>query len=125
MPVFSRFRAIPLRSRAIPAISARFHLDQAGTTMNATNATRGAIMNAQVVRGTVKFFLALRGYGFAVPEGAEPGARDVYLHWSQIVDQDQPGRKTLAPGQVIQFQIVRGKNGRLAAINIQSADIAG
>ena len=82
-------------------------------------------MNAQVVRGTVKFFLALRGYGFAVPEGAEPGERDVYLHWSQIVDQDQPGRKTLAPGQVIQFQIVRGKNGRLAAINIQSADSAG
>ena len=82
-------------------------------------------MNAQVVRGTVKFFLALRGYGFAVPEGAEPGERDVYLHWSQIVDRDQPGRKTLASGQVVQFQIVRGKNGKLAAINIQPAEIAG
>ena len=82
-------------------------------------------MNAQLIRGTVKFFLAPRGYGFAVPEGAEPGERDVYLHWSQIVDPDQPGRKTLAPGQVVQFQIVRGKNGRLAAINIQPAEFAG
>jgi superfamily II DNA/RNA helicase len=54
--------------------------------------------------GTVKFFNAGRGYGFISRERGD----DVFVHFSNIVGD---GFKTLNEGQVVEFDVVRGKKG--------------
>jgi len=60
-----------------------------------------------MVRGTVKWFNADKGYGFLAVEGQD----DVVVHWSKIVSD---GYKTLEDGQQVEFQIVDGPKGREA-----------
>jgi len=60
-----------------------------------------------MVRGTVKWFNADKGYGFLAVEGQD----DVFVHWSKIVSA---GYKTLEDGQQVEFQIVDGPKGREA-----------
>ena len=54
-----------------------------------------------MVRGTVKWFNADKGYGFLAVDGQD----DVFVHWSKIVSD---GYKTLEDGQHVEFQIVVG-----------------
>jgi CspA family cold shock protein len=58
--------------------------------------------------GRVKWFNENKGYGFIEQEGGE----DVFVHYSAIVED---GFKTLAEGQKVQFEIVRGEKGLQAA----------
>ena len=60
-----------------------------------------------MVRGTVKWFNADKGYGFLAVDGED----DVFVHWSKIVSD---GYKTLEDGQHVEFQIVDGPKGREA-----------
>ncbi|MEV0289205.1 cold shock domain-containing protein [Kribbella sp. NPDC050820] len=60
-----------------------------------------------MVRGTVKWFNADKGYGFLAVAGQD----DVFVHWSKIVSD---GYKTLEDGQQVEFQIVDGPKGREA-----------
>jgi cold shock CspA family protein len=60
-----------------------------------------------MVRGTVKWFNADKGYGFLAVDGQD----DVFVHWSKIVSD---GYKTLQDGQQVEFQIVDGPKGREA-----------
>ena len=60
-----------------------------------------------MVRGTVKWFNADKGYGFLAVDGQD----DVFVHWSKIVSD---GYKTLEDGQQVDFQIVEGPKGREA-----------
>ncbi len=60
-----------------------------------------------MVRGTVKWFNADKGYGFLAVDGQD----DVFVHWSKIVSD---GYKTLEDGQNVEFQIVDGPKGREA-----------
>ena len=60
-----------------------------------------------MVRGTVKWFNADKGYGFLAVDGQD----DVFVHWSRIVSD---GYKTLEDGQNVEFQIVEGPKGREA-----------
>jgi cold shock CspA family protein len=60
-----------------------------------------------MVRGTVKWFNADKGYGFLAVDGQD----DVFVHWSKIVSD---GYKTLEDGQNVEFQIVEGPKGREA-----------
>jgi CspA family cold shock protein len=60
-----------------------------------------------MVRGTVKWFNADKGYGFLAVDGQD----DVFVHWSRIVSD---GYKTLEDGQQVDFQIVDGPKGREA-----------
>ncbi|HET6740008.1 MAG TPA: cold shock domain-containing protein [Kribbella sp.] len=60
-----------------------------------------------MVRGTVKWFNADKGYGFLAVDGHD----DVFVHWSKIVSD---GYKTLEDGQHVEFQIVDGPKGREA-----------
>jgi len=60
-----------------------------------------------MVRGTVKWFNADKGYGFLAIDGQD----DVFVHWSKIVSD---GYKTLEDGQNVEFQIVEGPKGREA-----------
>ncbi|MFF0345062.1 cold shock domain-containing protein [Kribbella sp. NPDC004875] len=63
-----------------------------------------------MVRGTVKWFNADKGYGFLAVEGGDD-VDDVFVHWSKIVSD---GYKTLEDGQRVEFQIVDGPKGREA-----------
>jgi cold shock protein len=60
-----------------------------------------------MVRGTVKWFNADKGYGFLAVDGQD----DVFVHWSKIVSD---GYKTLEDGQQVEFRIVDGPKGREA-----------
>jgi CspA family cold shock protein len=64
--------------------------------------------------GTVKWFNDSKGFGFITPES---GGEDLFAHFSAIQSQ---GFKTLAEGQRVSFDIVRGPKGQQAA-NIQTA----
>lgn len=61
-----------------------------------------------MVRGTVKWFNADKGYGFIDVDGDE----DVFVHWSKI---NMEGFKTLDNGQSVQLEVVDGPKGREAA----------
>ena len=64
-------------------------------------------------RGTVKWFNEKKGYGFIHQES---GGEDVFVHYSAIANQ---GFRTLAEGQEVTFDIVKGPKG-LQAANVQA-----
>ena len=57
-----------------------------------------------MAQGTVKFFNADKGYGFISRESGD----DVFVHFSNIAGD---GFKTLSEGQVVEFDVARGKKG--------------
>lgn len=64
--------------------------------------------------GTVKFFNAVRGFGFIAPEG---GDKDVFVHISAV---ERAGLGSLTEGQRIAFDVVT-ERGKLAADNLKAA----
>lgn len=62
-----------------------------------------------MAKGTIKWFSDQKGYGFVTPEG---GKKDVFVHYSAVKGD---GFKTLAEGQLIEFDIVSGPKGEQAA----------
>jgi cold shock protein len=61
-----------------------------------------------VTVGTVKWFNADKGYGFIAPESGE----DAFVHFSAI---QSTGYRSLAEGQVVEFDITQGSKGPQAA----------
>ncbi len=59
-------------------------------------------------RGTVKWFSAVRGYGFI---GADEG-EDIFVHFSSI---NMDGFRKLEAGQEVEFRIEAGPKGLQAA----------
>lgn len=66
-------------------------------------------------QGTVKWFNATKGYGFIQPAD---GTADVFVH---ITDVQRSGLTGLREGEVIEFDVQRGNNGKLSACNLKSA----
>lgn len=64
--------------------------------------------------GTVKFFDAVKGFGFIQPEGGE---KDVFVHVSAV---QRAGMDSLAEGQRVSFDVVT-ERGKLAASNLKTA----
>jgi CspA family cold shock protein len=63
-----------------------------------------------MARGRVKWFNDAKGYGFIEQEGGD----DVFVHFSAI---QMDGFKTLAEGQVVEFEVKQGDKG-LHATNV-------
>ncbi|HZU88925.1 MAG TPA: cold-shock protein [Stellaceae bacterium] len=65
--------------------------------------------------GIVKWFNAQRGYGFIQPED---GSKDVFVHISAV---ERSGIGNLHEGQRLSFDIERGQQGRVSAVNLRQA----
>jgi CspA family cold shock protein len=68
---------------------------------------------AEVAIGSVKWFNESKGFGFITQDGGE----DVFVHYSSIQGD---GFKTLAEGERLEFDVVRGPKG-LQAANVRKA----
>ncbi len=55
-------------------------------------------------KGRVKWFSEAKGYGFIEREEGE----DVFVHYTAI---QMDGFKTLAEGQEVEFEVIRGEKG--------------
>jgi len=65
-----------------------------------------------MTKGTVKWFNGQKGYGFIAPED---GSEDAFVHISAL---ELAGLSGLDEGQQVEFELVRGRNGKMAAQNI-------
>ena len=63
--------------------------------------------------GSVKWFNEAKGFGFIQQDGGE----DVFVHYSAI---QSDGFKTIAEGERLEFDVVRGPKG-LQAANVRRA----
>jgi len=63
--------------------------------------------------GKVKFYNEERGYGFVEREGKA----DVFAHFTDIVEEQRS--RGLVEGDMVQFQVRRGRDGRDRAYKIQ------
>ena len=65
--------------------------------------------------GTVKWFNTTKGYGFIQPED---GSKDVFVHISAV---ERAGLRSLVDGQKVTFNIEQGRDGKSAAVDLQTA----
>ena len=66
-----------------------------------------------MIKGTVKWFNMTKGYGFIEPED---GSADAFVH---ITTVQQAGLAGLNEGQKVEFELQPGRNGKMAAANLQ------
>ena len=64
--------------------------------------------------GTVKFFNATKGFGFIAPQD---GSKDVFVHISAV---ERAGLATLKENQKVSFELERGANGKVSAVNLKA-----
>lgn len=69
--------------------------------------------------GTVKFFNESKGYGFIAPES---GGNDAFVHITAV---EQAGMRTLRENQRVSYDLQEDRRGKMAAVNLKSADDAG
>jgi CspA family cold shock protein len=72
-------------------------------------------MEGRMSVGTVKWFNSQKGYGFIQPDD---GAKDVFVHISAV---EASGLGNLNEGQKLSFDIERGQQGKVSAVNLKKA----
>lgn len=65
-----------------------------------------------MTKGTVKWFNVAKGFGFIAPED---GSKDAFVHISAV---ERAGLSGLAEGQVVEYELQSGKNGKSSAENL-------
>ncbi len=86
---------------------------QYGRNKQRTPGTYRETPEASIRIGVVKWFNTTKGFGFIVPTD---GSADVFVHVSAV---QRSGLNSLAEGQKVQFELVRGRNGKSAAENLR------
>lgn len=66
-------------------------------------------------QGTVKWYNSQKGYGFIMPDD---GSKDVFVHVSAI---ERSGIGHLNEGQKISYDLERGQQGKVSAVNLRAA----
>ena len=66
--------------------------------------------------GTVKWFNPAKGFGFIEPED---GSKDAFVHISAV---ERAGLSGLNEGQKVEFELVAGRDGKMAAENLIVSD---
>ena len=66
--------------------------------------------------GTVKWFNPAKGCGFIEPED---GSKDAFVHISAV---ERAGLSGLNEGQKVEFELVAGRDGKMAAENLVVSD---
>jgi CspA family cold shock protein len=74
--------------------------------------TLDGVNGVKMATGTVKFFNDEKGFGFI----SRPDGDDVFVHYSNI---EGTGRRTLADGQTVEFEIAPGRKGP-EAVNVRA-----
>ena len=69
-----------------------------------------------MAKGTVKWFNPVKGFGFIQPED---GSKDAFVHISAV---ERAGLSSLNEGQKVEFELIAGRNGKMAAENLVVAD---
>ena len=64
--------------------------------------------------GTVKWFNTTKGYGFIQPDD---GGKDVFVH---ITALEAAGLRGLNDGQKVSFDLERGQQGKVSAVNLKT-----
>lgn len=70
-------------------------------------------MTSRVLTGKIKWFNTTKGYGFIQPM---EGGSDIFLHISEL---ENAGIDRINDGDPVQFEISKGKNGRISATSIK------
>jgi cold shock protein len=65
--------------------------------------------------GTVKWFNAVKGYGFIQPDD---GSKDVFVHMTAV---ERSGIGNLREGQKLSYDVERGQQGKTSAVNLKQA----
>jgi cold shock protein len=72
-------------------------------------------LTGEKATGTVKFFNAMKGFGFIQRDDGQP---DAFIHISAV---ERAGMSTLNEGDRLEFDIEVDRRGKFAAVNIQGA----
>jgi cold shock protein len=72
-------------------------------------------MEFNMSTGTVKFFNAAKGFGFIQQDD---GSKDVFVHISAV---ERAGLGTINENDKLSFDVEKGDNGKLAAVNLKKA----
>ncbi len=68
------------------------------------------------IKGTVKWFNPTKGFGFIEPED---GSKDAFVHISAV---ERSGLSGLNEGQKVTFDLISGRDGKMAAENLALDD---
>jgi CspA family cold shock protein len=68
--------------------------------------------------GTVKFFNENKGYGFIQPDD---GGNDAFVHITAV---ERAGMRSLRENQRISYSLEQDQRGKMAAVNLKSAEEA-
>ncbi|MFQ5971865.1 MAG: cold-shock protein [Alphaproteobacteria bacterium] len=69
-----------------------------------------------MMKGTVKWFNPVKGYGFISPDD---GSKDAFVHISAV---ERAGLSNLSEGQQVEYELQPGQNGKSSAENLKLAD---
>ena len=72
-------------------------------------------LTGEKATGTVKFFNAMKGFGFIQRDDGQP---DAFVHISAV---ERAGMSTLNEGDKLEFELEVDRRGKYAAVNLQAA----